>query len=152
MNRRTVGLLLMAVAAAFLIFGSGWIMDRAYSGSDWMEAHEIGLIIGGLALGILSLAWRFPQFGSVVAAITSGSILTISLAFVLPFGDMEERLEQSITMAIVVFNFGALLVFVADKNGIEKRLFGMTSTLIYIFYSLVIVERLMILFSFIFET
>jgi hypothetical protein len=115
MNRKMIGLGLMLFASAFFIFGSGWIMDHAYSGSDWMEAHEIGLIMGVPAFLVLLLTWRFPKFGSIVAVILGGLAFLFWAPGAPPLGDMEERLIWSLIITTLVYLIGALLVFISTR-------------------------------------
>jgi hypothetical protein len=115
MNKRTIGLGLMLAASAFFILGSGWMMDRAYSGNDWMDAHEIGLIMGIPSVLLLGLTWRFPRFGSMIAVII-GSMAFLFWTPMALLGDMEERLIWSLAIGTAVYLIGAICVFISMQN------------------------------------
>ena len=104
----------MLAASLFFILGSGWIMDRAYGGSDWAEAHQIGLIMGIPAALMLLITLRFLKFGSVIA-FTVGSIAFLFWAMSL-LGDMEERLVWSLTIGSAVYLIGAFCVLMSVQN------------------------------------
>ena len=149
MNKRAFGLLLALVASAFFILGSGWIMGRAYLGTDWMHAHELGFIFGIPALLLSLTAWRFPTFGSAVATLLSGGLFLLCLNGAI-FGDMEERMIWSVTAATGLFSLGALMVTQADKPRMNPNFYTVTASTFYIFASF-IVMLLIILLSVVFQ-
>jgi len=119
MNKRAVGLALMLLASAFFTLGSGWMMDRAYTGNDWAEAHEIGLIMGIPATLLLVIILLLPRVGSFFGVLIAG----LTLLFWAPqavLGDMEERLIWSLTIGTAVYFAGAVLVRLNNRHS-EKQ-------------------------------